>query len=311
MRMDVNGTNTSEINHEELMYTAHIFTYVLLTVILIFMLNPLCLVVLRRLSGIQETTKLFMMSLTISDLCTGIFSGIPMLTYNISQTWVLGDFLCRMFGITFTTFFTLNLFSLVLLTIDRFIAIVSPLRYPTLMTPTRAKVIIACVCSLTVTINAIFFGIIVPAQVVGENEALLCLYRCDNCLYIWICILVISLGIILILYVYILKVARHQVRCIAEQNNIGNNPDEQNAPRRISTRSATTVFIITGAVCLAWIPMIIFLLLKAKHIIKSKDILDVGELLFYSNSWLNVVIYYFRNREFRQALHNLVSSRHH
>ena len=178
------------------------------------------------------------------------------------------------------------------------------------MTPTRAKVIIACVCSLTVTINAIFFGIIVPAQVVmiGENEALLCLYRWNNCLYIWICILAISLGIILILYVYILKVARHQVRRIAEQNNIGNNPDEQNAPRRISKRSATTVFIITGAVYLAWIPNIIMLLLIVQSIIIPDIIADVVELLLFSNGWLNVVIYYLRNREFRQALHNLVSS---
>ena len=310
--MDLNSTNTSE-NHEELLPKTHqepfnICAIVLLTItlILIVTLNPLCLVVLRRVSGIQETTKLFMMSLTMCDLCTGVFCGIPELTNKITQIWVLGDFLCAMSDILDPTFFTINILSLLLLTIDRFIAIVHSLHYPSLMTPKRAKVIVSLVWILTLTIYVT--GYVIIAQV--ENQCGIDII-CSICNYVWIGMIGIPLAIILVLYVYILKVARHQARCIAAQNNIGNNPGEQNAPQRISTKCASTVFIITGAVFLAWTPAIIIMVLALQDIIVPSAGIVVVELLLYSNSWLNVVIYYLRNREFKQALHNLVSSRPH
>ncbi|XP_038066543.1 melanocyte-stimulating hormone receptor-like [Patiria miniata] len=284
---------------------AAIFMYVMLalTTILVVVLNPLCLVVLRRTSSIQDTTKTFMASLTISDLCTGIFWGIPkLIEYASVVTPALEDFICVMASLVAPLFFTTSILSLLLMTIDRYIAIVHSLHYPRLMTLWRSKVIVALVW-VAALVEQVALSITAEAQ-----SSLLCNFDCAVCDYMYLCIIVISLGIILVLYVHILKIARHQARRIAAQNYIANPQGEQNAPHRVSTRSATTVIIVTGSAFLCWAPQIVNVTLDLEVEQYPCAIFYITEILFLTNGWLNVVIYYWRNRELREAMRSLVTS---
>ena len=247
-----------------------------------------------------------MASLTTADLCIGIFSAIPNVTETMSQRWVLGDFLCTIRGVTDSTFLALNIISLLLLTIDRFIAIVHPLRYPSLMTLKRSKVITALFWVLTFVSTVFFFGILNKAKLYEEPNSK-CYFK-NSFNYTGICIFTTALSIILVLYMYILKVARRQARRIAAQNHIGNPPEGQNAPQPISTKSATTVLIITGALCICWMPQIIKNVLDSQDITIHPSVQIILDTFLFINSWLNVVIYYWRNRELRQALQSLTSS---
>ena len=108
-----------------------------LTILLNFLLNPLMLFTLRRVTSIQPTTKLFMASLTLSDLCNGVCQLLGLVEL-FAGTWLLGDFLCAVNGVNVYIFSGLNIVSLLLLTIDRYIAISHPLRYSTMMTVFRS-----------------------------------------------------------------------------------------------------------------------------------------------------------------------------
>ena len=83
--------------------------------------------------------------------------------------------------------------------------------------------------------------------------------------YNYICTLLIPLGFILILYVHILKNARHQAWRIAAQNYLGNHPDGQNALQPISTVCNNCTHH-NGSPVLTWIPVVIVLaLLDAEY----------------------------------------------
>ena len=314
--MDGNGSNLSSFTqNQEAVFTDCedafcIFTFVLLflTIALTLVLNPVCLMVLRHVRGIQETTKLFMMSLTLSDLCTGIIFGIPNLYYFIFTSWIVSGSFCKILPFIQTALITINALSMVLLTIDRFLAIAYPLHYPRLMTLTRSKVMITLVWSLPIILYSALYCL--PSshpKMVKEKHAILCV-RHRLIQNIFPSIAGVSLGTILILYAHILKVARRQARLIAAHNVIGNIEGRQNIPGPISTKSATTVIIITGTACLCWIPLIITASLLLGNITGPTGIYLIANTLFSSNCWLNCIIYYWRNREFRQTLHNFRSS---
>ncbi|XP_071801313.1 histamine H2 receptor-like [Asterias amurensis] len=290
-----------------------IFTFVLLltTEAPILVSNSVCLMVLRRVRGIQETTKLFMMSLTLSDLCNGIFLGIPTLRYYMLYPSVDSLF-CKIMPFVAIALFTINASSMVMLTIDRFLAITYSLHYPRLMTLKRSKVMVTLVWSLTIMLYSAWC--ILHLHLVGiqsdQNEFLEHVFVCASLhpvlIIIISAILGVSLGTILILYAFILKVAQHQARLIAAQSTIGNIEGRQNVPGPISTKSATTVIIITGTACLYWIPgFIVMSLALITDQVPPKNSYLIAASLFSCSSWLNCIIYYWRNREFKQALHNL------
>ena len=112
-----------------------------------------------------------------------------------------------------------------LLTIDRFLAITYTLHYPRLMTLKRSKVIILLVWTLIITLYSALFCL--SSKQSDNTKQFQCL-RHHNIRNIFISISGVSLGTILTLYAYILKVARRQARLIAAQNIIGNIEGRQN-----------------------------------------------------------------------------------
>ena len=114
----------------------NIFTASLLaiTAILILAGNIFVLLILHRIKTLvyNDVTKLFMRSLTVSDLMVGIFVVIP----NVGRwanggTWPYGKHFPLLSG----------LLSLMVITIDRYVAVVYALRYPYIVNKKRARIL--------------------------------------------------------------------------------------------------------------------------------------------------------------------------
>ena len=119
--------------------------------------------------------------------------------------------------------------------------------------------------------------------------------------YILVSIAIVELICIFALYMHMLVIARHQARRIDQEN-------QPNAPQRISTKSLTTVFIIFTALIIGWGPVgtrVIAVNLFGFDL--SLQVTMLFYLPFYTNNWLNVAIYYWRNSEFRHELCRVVS----
>ncbi|XP_022079976.1 adenosine receptor A2a-like [Acanthaster planci] len=279
-----------------------------LTVVLILAFNPISLVVLHQVTSIRLTTKLFMASLTIADLGNGLFWALPQLTENIAGAWVLGDGMCKLFGIGYRTFVSLSVFSLVMMNVDRYIAIVYSLRYFRIVTVGRAKAVIGVTWVLSFVGGAGAYGFLVY-RVVSRTPPHLCLWEQGGLHQLTVVIVLFtSLLTMLGLYTHILVIARRQARRIASETHQLPGAGRRDNGLRLRVKSATTVFLITGAVCLSWIPYIV---VGAVDLPVSHEVKIFTDTLLMTNSWLNVFIYTFRNKDLRQRLNSIAAACRH
>ncbi|XP_038057228.1 kappa-type opioid receptor-like [Patiria miniata] len=309
----VTTNTTGDKDENEFDSTTLLILVKVLTVLAIFLcvlLNPLMLVTLRRVTSIQPTTKIFMASLTLSDLCNSL-CRIFALTEELAGSWLLGDFLCVVDSVTIYLFNGLGIISLLLSTVDRYIAISRPLRYPSIMTVFRSKIIVFSTWVAMSILCISIFGIN-SSQIVSLDS------RSSHCIaesydwkrYLSFTLVVIPILSILILYAHIALVARNQARRIAAENQAGNGQGGQ----RINTRSTTTIIIITGTLIITWMPTVIWLVMNSQNKSETYDshlAAMFTQALVLSNGSLNVVIYYLRNRDLRQALRGLLSDWYH
>ncbi|XP_038055648.1 alpha-1A adrenergic receptor-like [Patiria miniata] len=282
-------------------------TLMVIAIVPNLLLNPLMLVTLRRVTSIQPTTKIFMASLTLSDLCSSFWS-ILILTSLFADTWLLGNFLCAVNNVMLFLFTGLSVSTLLLLTVDRYIAISHPLRYPSIMTVFKSKIIV-CSAWATIIVSSILINGINPfynIQVIGHNKRLCTSETYDWRVYLFLALVLLQLLTIFILYAHIALIARNQARRIAAENQAGNGQGGQ----RINTRSTTTIIIITGTLIITWIPTLIRLPIASQNQWEPYDSylsFKFTQALLMSNGWMNVIIYYLRNKDLRQALCGLLT----
>ena len=104
-----------------------------------------------------------------------------------------------------------------------------------------------------------------------------------------------------------LLTARLQALRIAA-TEVGSNPESVNAQlRRSNSKSLNTFMIITGTLIVTWFPTIIAL--YPLYFSPNKVISTVLNIFQFSNSWLNTVIYYWRDKTFRNVAKSLVFSK--
>ncbi|XP_038057233.1 octopamine receptor beta-2R-like [Patiria miniata] len=308
----VTTNTTGDKDENEFTSTTLLILVKVLTLLAIFLcvlLNPLMLVTLRRVTSIQPTTKIFMASLTLCDLCNSLFR-IFASTELFTESWMLGDFLCVVDGVTIYLFNGLGIISLLLLTVDRYIAISRPLQYPSIMTVFRSKIIVLSTWAAVSIICIVVFGIDGSGIVSLDTHYYHCKAGYDWRHHLAVALLVITILSIFVLYAHIAMIAHNQARRIAAENQAGNGQGGQ----RINTRSTTTIIIITGALTITWMPIVIWLGMNSQNKSETYDshlAAMFTQALVLSSGWLNVVIYYLRNRDLRQALRGLLSDWYH
>ena len=145
----LNTINTTEDSRRE--HSISILAILLKVAIslLIILGNTLNLMVLPKLSDINEVSKIFHLALSLMDLVVGIVTLITVVFDVVDGTEFVRP-LCITTGILNIVAPTSSVCILVLLHVDRFLSITKPLRYPGWITPRKAQaqILIACV-SLT------------------------------------------------------------------------------------------------------------------------------------------------------------------
>ncbi len=79
--------NESSAPHELLIFKAIGISIIVVACILG---NTLCLVVLRQMHALEPVTRVFMTSVTVADLSTGLFLGVPIIGATILDCWPYG-----------------------------------------------------------------------------------------------------------------------------------------------------------------------------------------------------------------------------
>ncbi|XP_053115570.1 C-C chemokine receptor type 5-like [Hemicordylus capensis] len=84
--------------------------------------NTLVILILIRYKKLKSMTDIYLLNLAISDLLF-IFS-LPFWAYNAAHEWIFGDAMCKILSAIYDAGFCSGSFFIILLTIDRYLAIV-------------------------------------------------------------------------------------------------------------------------------------------------------------------------------------------
>ncbi|XP_071339005.1 trace amine-associated receptor 13c-like [Trachinotus anak] len=120
------------------------FVHILLSSIslLTSTLNLLVIISISHFRQLHSPTNLLILSLAVSDLLVGLLL-MPVEILFTEACWFLGDLMCALYYVVVFIITSSSVGNMVLISIDRYLAICDPLRYTTRVTLGRTRI---CVC---------------------------------------------------------------------------------------------------------------------------------------------------------------------
>ncbi|XP_078347857.1 histamine H2 receptor-like [Oculina patagonica] len=281
-------------------------TFPIVLAIFIVALNSFILFLTAKVRSLHTMTNFFLSSLALSDFLNGVL-GIP---FYLACSAIQETPIC---GITqvLTKFFSISIvLHLLLVSIDRHVAVVHAIHYRPLVTKTRTFYLL-----LSVWIIALFFSLIqlswigldVDVNEDGEEKT-----AKINLVYNIVCIVLffaVPLITMTFCYVSIFLALRQQLRAI-QQNNVGPSSRKERRSRARERRAAFIFVVMITIYIFCWLP---YFMLDFQHQFGNDFFtlpITVEYTLFYYpkflNSLLNPLLYVLCKHDFRQAIRAVI-----
>ncbi|XP_034144770.1 trace amine-associated receptor 5-like [Esox lucius] len=230
----------------------------LISAITVF-LNLLVIICISYFKQLHTPTNLLILSLAVSDLLVGLIV-IPSMTVAILEScWVLGDYFCALLLYISFLCSSSSVGNLILISIDRYVAVCDPLMYRLKITTRKIQWFISISWCCCIIYDAVFIKIYVNVQVPSR-----CFEECftiEGDFWVGISDFVISMivpcSIIITLYLKIFVVARSQARKNFLNGSVpvsGINTAQANKSER---KAAKTLGIVIFIYLLCWNPFIV------------------------------------------------------
>ncbi|XP_034431058.1 trace amine-associated receptor 8a-like [Hippoglossus hippoglossus] len=133
--------------HSELIFSV-LSCITLLTVAL----NLLVIISISHFRQLHTTTNLLLLSLAVADFCVGVLQMPALLLHN-QGCWYLGDLMCGAHYFIGFIVISVSVGSMVLISVDRYIAICEPMFYTSKVTLRRVKLSV-CLCWMFSTVHS-------------------------------------------------------------------------------------------------------------------------------------------------------------
>uniref|UniRef100_UPI0037E8C301 trace amine-associated receptor 13c-like n=1 Tax=Semicossyphus pulcher TaxID=241346 RepID=UPI0037E8C301 len=270
-------------------------------------LNLLVIVSISHYRQLHTPTNLLLLSLAVSDFSVGLLMVFQILL--LSGCWFFGDLVCAFYYVLDYTLTSASIGTMVLISIDRYVAVCYPLRYSTIITQ-RIVEICVCICWLC---SLIFHCVRLKENLKELGRYNSCV---GECLIVFDYVaglidLVLSfLGpvtVIVVLYIRVFVVAvsqartmRTHIKTITLQCSVGVTAmkSEMKAARTLGVVVVVFIICVCPYFCVA---------LTGQETVLSLSTAAFIINLFYFNSCLNPLIYAFFYPWFRKTIKLIVT----
>uniref|UniRef100_A0A665UTS9 Opioid receptor, delta 1b n=1 Tax=Echeneis naucrates TaxID=173247 RepID=A0A665UTS9_ECHNA len=262
--------------------------------------NVLVMYVVVRYTKMKTATNIYIFNLALADsLAT---STLPFQSAKyLMNTWPFGELLCKLvIAIDYYNMFT-SIFTLTMMSVDRYIAVCHPVKALDFRTPTKAKLINVFIWIFSSAVG-------VPVMIIAVTDTrpsdgnIVCKLRFpkaewDTVMKICVFIFAFVIPVLVITVCYSLMILRlKSVRLLS-----GSKEKDRNL-RRITRM----VLVVVAAFVICWTPIHIYIIVKtivdfnhSNLLVKASWHLCIA--LGYTNSSLNPVLYAFLDENFKRC----------
>ncbi|KAK1123860.1 hypothetical protein K0M31_008546 [Melipona bicolor] len=110
-----------------------------------FLGNLMVIFVVTFSRRLRSITNFFLANLAVADFCVGIFCVYQTLTNYLMNSWPLGDVLCKVYMFVHALSYTASVLILMVVCIERYLAIVYPIKCRSVLTRSRLQLVIGIV----------------------------------------------------------------------------------------------------------------------------------------------------------------------
>ncbi|XP_047456040.1 trace amine-associated receptor 13c-like [Mugil cephalus] len=293
-----------------LRHQTQIILYILLSCIslLTVVLNLLVIISISHFRQLHTPTNLFLLSLAVSDFLVGLLL-MPIQIHVLEGCWVWGTLLCVLSNYIGFILTSASVGNMVLVSVDRYVAICDPLCYPTKVTQSRVQI---CVCLCWIC--SVFYNSVMLKDFLKDTDRYVSCYG--------ECIIVIDfitgafdivltffcpIAVIIVLYLRVFVVAVSQARAMRSHIAAVTLQGSGHVTAKKSERKAATAIGVVVVVFLVCFCPYFSSSLAGQNISTSVEFSVFGLWLLYCNSCLNPLIYAFFYPWFRRSVKLIVT----
>nr|XP_023861818.1 5-hydroxytryptamine receptor 6-like [Salvelinus alpinus] len=295
--------------------------------------NTLLIALVFAQRSLRNTSNCFLVSLFLSDLMVALVVMPPAMLNVLYGAWVLWPGFCPVWLCFDVMCCSASILNLCVISLDRYLLIISPLRYKQRMTPPRALLLVggawglaALTSFLPIKMNwhSLELSLWYHASYFQLSQSSGLSFQC--CLRVTfpfalvasILTFFLPSSAICFTYCQILLAARRQARRVAALSQPPyphHSPGEPSHPpeRRLAHRqgrravkASLTLGVLLGLFFSAWLPFFITNMAQAVCECVPPALFDTITWLGYCNSTMNPIIYPLFMRDFKQALGRLL-----
>ncbi|KAM9347449.1 trace amine-associated receptor 13c-like [Symphorus nematophorus] len=287
-----------------------IFLYILLSCIslLTVALNLLVIISVFHFRQLHTPTNLLLLSLAVSDLLVGLLL-MPLRILRMKGCWFLGSLICGLFYYASFILTSASVGNMVLVSIDRYVAICDPMCYPTKVTRKRVKI---CVC-LCWACSVFYNGIILIDFLKLPDRYNSCYGECKVVIdFITGAVDVLltfvgPIAVIIILYMRVFVVAVSQARAMRSHiAAVTLQGSIRVTAKKSERKAARTLGVVVVVFLICYCPYFCYSL-TSQDTSTSVAFSIFGVWLLYCNSCLNPVVYAFFYPWFRRSIKLIVT----
>ncbi|XP_066506395.1 trace amine-associated receptor 6-like [Hoplias malabaricus] len=293
---------------------AYIFLFIIILCISVctVFLNLLVIISISHFKQLHTPTNLLILSLAVADLLVGLIVMPVNIMQLMDSCWYLGKIACSVIPLISFLAMLASVYSLVLIAVDRYIAVFDPLLYHTRVTVSKMSICVILSWSFCLLYNSMilyFNDSLTPAQLYTSCYGECILIVKHSCIVVdFVVSFITPCCLILVLYSLIFRVARHQAKAVRAVINSTSYKNGAKISGSSQTKAAKKLGTVIFVYLACFIPYNLGSL-SEESLTTASTVWTVFNWLLYINSFVNPLLYSVFYSWFRASVKYIVICR--